>query len=249
VKLFSGQISELKTMNRILTEAARKRAERVEELELELGHVKSDYILRIRRVEELELKLQHHERAQAEARKLERELTEAATKRALRIQELERELTEVGTERASRIHELERELTKVAAKLGLRIQELERELTEAVTKNALRIQELERLEAEGAFYRRQTGELVQHNAQLTDAATKCSLRVQELERELLAARTEIATIDYPSLEAQRAFYRQRANELEQHNRQLTEAATKYALRVQELEQELRAARPEIATNE
>jgi chromosome segregation ATPase len=213
VKLFSGQISELKTMNRILTEAARKRAERVEELELELGHVKSDYILRIRRVEELELKLQHHERAQAEARKLERELTEAATKRALRIQELERELTE------------------------------------AVTKNALRIQELERLEAEGAFYRRQTGELVQHNAQLTDAATKCSLRVQELERELLAARTEIATIDYPSLEAQRAFYRQRANELEQHNRQLTEAATKYALRVQELEQELRAARPEIATNE
>ena len=157
MKLFSGRTAELKTMNRILTDAARKRGQRVEELELELGRVKSEYVLRVQRIEELERKLQHHERGEVEAQKLQRELTEAATKR--------------------------------------------------------------------------------------------SLRVQELEQELLAARTEIATIDYPSLEAQRAFYRQRANELEQHNRQLTEAATKYALRAQELEQELRVARAEIAPNE
>ena len=229
MKLFSGRTAELKTMNRILTDAARKRGQRVEELELELGRVKSEYALRVQRVEELERKLQHHERGEVEAQKLERELTEAATKRALRVQELEQELTEAATKRA------------------LRVQELEQELLAARTEIATI--DYPRLEAERAFYRKRADELEEHNRQLTEAATQCSLRVQELEQELLAARTEIATIDCPRLEAERAFYRKRADELEEHNRQLTEAATKYSLRVQKLERELRAVRPEIATND
>ncbi len=211
MKLFSGRTAELKTMNRILTDAARKRGQRVEELELELGRVKSEYALRVQRIEELERKLQHHERGEVEAQKLQRELTEAATKRSLRVQELEQELLAARTEIA-------------------------------------RI-DFPRLEAERAFYRKQADELEEHNRQLTEAVTQCSLRVQELERELLDARTEIARIDSPRLEAERAFYRKRADELEEHNRLLTEAATQYSLRVQELERELRAVRPEIATND
>ena len=211
MKLFSGRTAELKTMNRILTDAARKRGQRVEELELELGRVKSEYALRVQRIEELERKLQHHERGEVEAQKLERELTEAATKRSLRVQELEQELLAARTEIATI--------------------------------------DYPRLEAERAFYRKRADELEEHNRQLTEAATQCSLRVQELEQELVAARTEIATIDQPRLEAERVFYRKRADELEEHNRQLTEAATKYSLRAQKLERELRAARPEIATND
>src|SRR3989441_747130 len=105
VKLFSGRTAELKTMNRILTDAARKRGQRVEELELELGRLKSEYVLRVQRIEELELKLQHHERGEVEAQKLQRELTEAATKRSLRVQELEQELLAARTEIALRIQE------------------------------------------------------------------------------------------------------------------------------------------------
>ena len=211
MKLFSGRTAELKTMNRILTDAARKRGQRVEELELELGRVKSEYVLRVQRIEELELKLQHHERIGAEARKLERELTDAAAKRSLRVQELEQDLLAARTEIA-------------------------------------RI-DSPRLEAERAFYRKQADELEEHNRQLTEAVTQCSLRVQELEQDLLAARTEIARIDSPRLEAERAFYRKRADELEEHNRLLTEAATKYSLRVQELERELPASFRTIATSD
>jgi chromosome segregation ATPase len=182
VKLFSGRTAELKTMNRILTDAARKRGQRVEELELELGRVKSEYVLRVQRIEELELKLRHYERVDAEARRLERELAAAHT-----------------------------EIARI---------------------------DHPRLEAERAFYRKRADELEEHNRQLTEAATKCSLRVQELEQELTAARTEIATNDFFRVQAERDFYRKRIVELEQHNREVTEAATQRASRVQELEGEV-----------
>src|SRR5262249_3655152 len=61
---------------------------------------------------------------------------------------------------------------------------------------------------------------------------------QELERELEAVRIAFAEKDFPRLEAEHAFYTQRVSELEAHNRELTEAATGYALRIQELEKEL-----------
>lgn len=121
-------------------------------------------------------------------------------------------------------------------------------LTEAAQKRAKRVEELERVLATFSNRiaqleqdNRRLVELEKHNCQLTEAAAKGALRAQQLEQELLAARTEIATIDHPRLEAERAFYRNRGDELEEHNRQLTEAATNYALRVQELERLL----PEI----
>src|SRR5262249_39241726 len=128
-----------------------------------------------------------------------------------------------------RIQELERELRAAATQNALRVQELERELRAAATQNALRVQELER--------------------ELRAAATQNALQVQELERELLAARTEIAANDYPRLKAERDFYSNQMVELQTHTRVLTETATQNALRVQELEQDLLAARTEIGVHD
>jgi hypothetical protein len=66
-----------------------------------------------------------------------------------------------------------------------------------------------------------------------------------LEQELLALRTEIATNDYPRLQAEHAFYFKRVAELEEHNRQLTQSATKYSLRVQKLERAIGGALPDF----
>lgn len=54
---------------------------------------------------------------------------------------------------------------------------------------------------------------------------------------------EYAKRDFPHVEAERDFYRKRMDELEEHNHQLTEAATKYALQAHELEQELSVLQP------
>jgi hypothetical protein len=75
----------------------------------------------------------------------------------------------------------------------------------------------------------------EYNAELTEAATEQAARAQRLDQDLLALRTEIAAKDYPRLEAERAFYSKRVVELEEHNRHLTESATKHALRNQKLE--------------
>jgi hypothetical protein len=98
VKLFSRRIAELETRNRILIDAAQKRAKRVEELEREL-----DQKLGSNRVAQLE---EHVRRLEAErafyfkrAKELEehnRQLIEAATKYALRIQELECEFERIA---------------------------------------------------------------------------------------------------------------------------------------------------------
>jgi hypothetical protein len=53
----------------------------------------------------------------------------------------------------------------------------------------------------------------------------------------------------PRLKAERDFYSNQTVELQTHNQVLTETATQYALRVQELERELLAARTEIAAND
>jgi hypothetical protein len=80
---------------------------------------------------------------------------------------------------------------------------------------------------------------------LTESVPKYALRTQELEQELLALRTEIATNDYPRLQAEHAFYFKRVAELEEHNRQLTQSATKYSLRVQKLERAIGGALPDF----
>ena len=69
---FRGRVKKLEIENKILKEAARQRAERVEEIEREFAQRIAD--------------LQAHNR----------QLVEAATKYALRIQELESEFTRIS---------------------------------------------------------------------------------------------------------------------------------------------------------
>jgi chromosome segregation ATPase len=137
--------------------------------------------------------------------------------RTTELETTNRILTESARERAERVEELERDIDaheRMRAQLSDRNAELDRTLLAA----RARIKELE-----------------DHNRQLTDAATNRAARVQDLEQELSQVRTEFAVKDFPRVEAERDFYRKRMQELEMHNQQLTEAATKYALRAQELE--------------
>jgi len=103
--LFSGRNTKLETMNRILTDAARKRTERIEELENQLAQLE-------RQVAHLKQELEPARNAAERARELEvvaaqradllnekdkelADLREALTQRSLRIQELERTLAEI----------------------------------------------------------------------------------------------------------------------------------------------------------
>jgi chromosome segregation ATPase len=93
------------------------------------------------------------------------------------------------------------------------------------------------------LFSRRIAELETRNRILTDAAQKRTQRIEELERELqqyerLKSERALLSDRIAQLEAERAFYSKRAVELEEHNRQLTEAATTYALRAQELERDL-----------
>jgi len=105
---FSGRNEKLETMNRILTEAARKRTERIEELE--------------RQVAQLEQELETARKALVPARKaIERakELEVVATERAHLLNEKDKQLAEVreaATKYYSRIQELERTLAEMGQK-------------------------------------------------------------------------------------------------------------------------------------
>jgi methyl-accepting chemotaxis protein len=112
---FSGRYEKLETMNRVLTDAARKRAERIEELE--------------RRVAQLEWELE--ERVAQLKRELEtaREASETAREAMERTKLLE----VVAAERAQLLNEKDKQLADVreaATKYCFRIQELERSLAE-----------------------------------------------------------------------------------------------------------------------
>jgi len=137
---------------------------------------------------------------------------------------MNRILTESARERAERVEELERAIDaheRIRAQLSERVEVLDRTLLAS----RARVKEHE-----------------DHNRQLTEVATKRAARVQDLEQELSDVRTEFAGKDFPRVEAERDFYRKRMQELEMHNQQLTEAATKYALRTQDLEKELESLR-------
>jgi chromosome segregation ATPase len=131
-------------------------------------------------------------------------LTEAARQRAGRVEELERECQ--TAREAARVLQSECQTAREAARV------LQSECHTA--REAARVLQLER-----DFYSKRASEFEEHNRQLTEAATEYSLRTQELERELVKLGTECA----------------------ERTRQLTEAATKYSLRAQELERELAAA--------
>jgi chromosome segregation ATPase len=131
---FSGRIAKLETMNRILTESGRRRAERVQELERTLAQ-------QTERIEELERTL-----AEQQHRLL------AVQKREAALEEHNRELTNAATQRAARINEIEehhrQQIEAVTAQHTARIRHLEKhntELIEAATQRAARVHELERV--------------------------------------------------------------------------------------------------------
>ena len=96
---FSGRNEKLETMNRILTEAAQKRAERIEELERRLAQLEQESEAARKAIERANvLEVVAAERAQLlnEKDKQLAEVREVATKYYFRIQELKRTLTEIG---------------------------------------------------------------------------------------------------------------------------------------------------------
>jgi malonyl CoA-acyl carrier protein transacylase len=107
---FSGRNEKLETMNRILTEAAQKRTERIEELERRVAQLEGELVTAreaIERAKQLEvvaaerakqLEVVAAERAQLlnEKDKQLADVREAATKYHFRIQELKRTLAEIG---------------------------------------------------------------------------------------------------------------------------------------------------------
>ena len=103
--LFGGRNAKLETMNRILTDAARKRAERIEELETQLA--------------QLERQVAHLKQELEPARKRARELEIVAAERADLINEKDKELAvirEALTEHSLRIQELERTTAQIGKK-------------------------------------------------------------------------------------------------------------------------------------
>ena len=97
--LFSGRNAKLEMMNRILTDAARKRTERVEELERQVAQLQQELEparKAIERVRELEAVAAHRAHLVNEKDKELAALREALTERLLRIQELEHTLTQIG---------------------------------------------------------------------------------------------------------------------------------------------------------
>ena len=101
--LFSGRNAKLETMNRILTDAARKRTERIEELEAQVGqlerqvaHLKQELETARKRVRGLEVVAAQRADLLIEKDKELAVVREALTERVLRIQELERTLAQIG---------------------------------------------------------------------------------------------------------------------------------------------------------
>jgi chromosome segregation ATPase len=177
VKLFSQRTAKLEAENRILTEAARQRARRVEELESECQTAReaarvlqSECQTAREAARVLQSERDFYSKRASEFEEHNRQLTDAATEYSLRAQGLERELVKLGTEFAER----NRQLTDAATEYSLRAQGLERELVKLGT------------------------ECAERKRQLTEAATKYSLRAQELERELAAALRAKETADHPN---------------------------------------------------
>jgi hypothetical protein len=180
---FGHRTAELKTKNRILTDAARKRAERIKELEhqvaqleRQVAHLKQELESARKRASEPEVRTSELEVARKRASEPEvraREL-EVARKRARELEVRARELEVVATQRAHLLNEkveevagLREVLTQRARSLNKNIEELGG-LREALTQRARSLNEKD----EGI-------------AGAREVLTKCSLRIRELENALL----------------------------------------------------------------
>jgi predicted RNase H-like nuclease (RuvC/YqgF family) len=99
--LFGGRYAKLETMNRILTDAARKRTERIEELERQISQLKQELEparKAVERVRELEVVAAQRAHLLVEKDKELATVREALTERSLRIEELESTLAQTGRE-------------------------------------------------------------------------------------------------------------------------------------------------------
>jgi hypothetical protein len=117
--LFSGRNAKLETMNRILTDAARKRTQRIEELETQLA--------------QLERQVVHLKQELEPARIRANELEVVADQRAELLNEKDKELAvarEALVQRASLLNEKDKELAFVRQTLSLRIGQLEQALAQ-----------------------------------------------------------------------------------------------------------------------
>jgi|SRR5262245_12519480 len=100
--LFSGRNAKLETMNRILTDAARKRTERIEELETQVTQLERQWPIleparkAIERARELEVVAAQRADLVNERDKDLAVVREALAKNSLRIQELEHTLAQIG---------------------------------------------------------------------------------------------------------------------------------------------------------
>ncbi len=164
---FSRRNAELENMNRILTDAARKKAERIKEVEDQVA--------------QLERQVAHLKQALESARKRESELEVAATQRAHLLNEKDKEiaaLREVLTQRAP-LAGLREVLAQRAHLLNDKDEELAG-LREVLTQRAHLLNDCEVLTQRAHLLNEKDEEL----AGLREALTKSSLRIQELENPL-----------------------------------------------------------------
>jgi hypothetical protein len=116
---FGGRTAELETMNRILTDAARNRAERIKELEHQVAHLKTELESARKRATDLEVVEAQRAHLLNEKDEELAGVREALTQRAHLLNEKDEELAgvrEALTQRSFRIHELEKAPSEIGQK-------------------------------------------------------------------------------------------------------------------------------------
>ena len=135
------------------------------------------------------------------------------------------------SERVSMLEVQNRALKKTARERAERIDELERELQQLAPELEQRVGKRQREQLEQAQHiAKLEGELQQKTGELQQMTGELQQMSRELER----------------VKAEREFYCKQVTELEEHNRLLTEAATKYSLWGQKLFGELATLDPDGA---
>ncbi len=142
------------------------------------------------------------------------------SKRVSMLEVQNRALIKTAGERAERIDKLEHELRH------------ERERQQAARESA---EDIGRLERE----LQQARERVQHIDSLERELQQARERVQHIDS--LECELEQVSRELERLKTEREFYFKRVEELEEHNRALTDSATKYSMLSQKLERELAEA--------
>ena len=165
-----------------------------------------------------------------------------------------RALIKTAEDRAKRIRELEGQLeqARLAADQKRELEQLQaQQLNTALDLKHAR-EEVERLTVLAEQLRPENARLAHHLAQAQGELVQMkgeldhSKRQREDERVQVHGELERAKRQVEEREAERDFYRNRAHELEQYNRELTEAATKYSAWGQKLERELAGIDPDGA---